>query len=116
MRRRVVVRAVEGAPHEHPLGRRQQQVAHRGVQRAVGDVEQAVPFRTGEQPGPQAGIGVGVHGRFAEEVHNIWLWYTPWTVAMASDVHGVPGEGPTSADPFPGLAVGNLAMYMWVEQ
>jgi peptide/nickel transport system substrate-binding protein len=54
--------------------------------------------------------------RFAEEVHNIWLWYTPWTVAMATDVHGVPGEGPTSAEPFPGLAVGNLAMYMWVEQ
>ena len=54
--------------------------------------------------------------RFAEEVHNIWLWYTPWTIAMASDVHGVPGEGPSSADAFPGLATGNLAMYMWVEQ
>jgi peptide/nickel transport system substrate-binding protein len=54
--------------------------------------------------------------RFAEEIHNIWLWYTPWTIAMASDVHGVPGEGPSSADAFPGLATGNLAMYMWVEQ
>lgn len=54
--------------------------------------------------------------RFAEEVHNVWLWYTPWIVAMASDVHGVPGEGPTSAEGFPGLAAGHPVMYMWVEQ
>ena len=54
--------------------------------------------------------------RFAEEVHNIWLWYTPWTVAMAADVHGVPGEGPTSAEGFPGLAAGHPVAYMWVEQ
>jgi peptide/nickel transport system substrate-binding protein len=54
--------------------------------------------------------------RFAEEVHNVWLWYTPWTVAMAPDVHGVPGEGPTSAEGFPGLATGHPVSYMWVEQ
>jgi peptide/nickel transport system substrate-binding protein len=54
--------------------------------------------------------------RFAEEVHNIWLWYTPWTIAMAPDVHGVPGEGPTSAEGFPGLAAGHPVTYMWVEQ
>jgi peptide/nickel transport system substrate-binding protein len=54
--------------------------------------------------------------RFAEEVHNIWQWYTPWTVATSPDVHGILGEGPSSADPFPGLAVGNPTTYMWVEQ
>jgi peptide/nickel transport system substrate-binding protein len=54
--------------------------------------------------------------RFAEEVHNVWLWYTPWTVAMAPDVHGVPGEGPTSEEGFPGLATGHPVTYMWVEQ
>jgi peptide/nickel transport system substrate-binding protein len=54
--------------------------------------------------------------RFAEEVHNIWLWYTPWTVAMAPDVHGVPGEGPNSAEGFPGLAAGHPVAYMWAEQ
>jgi peptide/nickel transport system substrate-binding protein len=54
--------------------------------------------------------------RFAEEVHNVWLWYTPWTVATANDVHGILGEGPTSAEPFPGLAVGNPTTYMWVDQ
>jgi peptide/nickel transport system substrate-binding protein len=54
--------------------------------------------------------------RFAEQVHNVWLWYTPWTVATAPEVHGVPGEGPTSAEPFPGLATGHPVTYMWVEQ
>ena len=54
--------------------------------------------------------------RFAEEVHNVWLWYTPWTVASSSDVHGILGEGPSSPEPFPGLAVGNPTTYMWVEQ
>ncbi len=54
--------------------------------------------------------------RFAEEVHNLWIYYTPWTIAMATDVHGVPGEGPTSAEGFPGLAAGHPVTYMWVEQ
>ena len=26
--------------------------------------------------------------------HNVWLWYTPWTIAMAPDVHGVPARAP----------------------
>ncbi len=54
--------------------------------------------------------------RFAEQVHNIWLWYTPWTIATAPEVHGAPGEGPTAAEPFPGLATGHPVTYMWVEQ
>ena len=54
--------------------------------------------------------------QFATEVHNIWLWYTPWIVATATDVHGVPGEGPTAAEGFPGLASGHPVTYMWVEQ
>ena len=40
----------------------------------------------------------------------------PWTIATATDVHGVPGEGPTAAEGFPGLATGHYVMYMWVEQ
>jgi peptide/nickel transport system substrate-binding protein len=54
--------------------------------------------------------------RFAEEVYNLWIYYTPWIIAMATDVHGVPGEGPTSAEGFPGLADGHPVAYMWVEQ
>jgi peptide/nickel transport system substrate-binding protein len=54
--------------------------------------------------------------QFAEDVHNVWLWYTPWVVAMAPEVDGVPGEGPTSTEAFPGLASGHPVTYMWVEQ
>jgi peptide/nickel transport system substrate-binding protein len=54
--------------------------------------------------------------RFAEQIWNLWIYYTLWTVATAPDVHGVPGEGPSSADPFPGLAAGHPVTYMWVEQ
>jgi len=54
--------------------------------------------------------------RFAEQLHNIWIHYTVWQVAMAPDVHGVPAEGPTSAEGFPGLAQAHPVTYMWVEQ
>jgi peptide/nickel transport system substrate-binding protein len=54
--------------------------------------------------------------RFSDEIHNVWIHYTLWIVATAPDVHGVPGEGPTSAEGFPGLADGHPVAYMWVEQ
>ena len=54
--------------------------------------------------------------RFGQEVYNIWNYYTIWGVATAPDVHGVLGEGPTDAEPFPGLAVGISPAYLWVEQ
>jgi peptide/nickel transport system substrate-binding protein len=57
-----------------------------------------------------------INRKFTAELWNLWNYYTIWIVGTASDVHGVPGEGPTSADPFPGIAVGNQVMYMWVEQ
>jgi peptide/nickel transport system substrate-binding protein len=57
-----------------------------------------------------------INRRFAEQVHNLWGWYTPWTVSMAPDVSGVPGEGPNAAEGFPGLASGHRVEYMWVEQ
>jgi peptide/nickel transport system substrate-binding protein len=54
--------------------------------------------------------------RFGSQVYNLWIYYTPWSIATAKDVHGVLGEGPTDAEPFPGLAVGNPVTYMWVDQ
>jgi peptide/nickel transport system substrate-binding protein len=55
--------------------------------------------------------------RFAEQVYNVWISYSIWIVATAPDVHGVPGEGPTGPEPFPGLStVGHQPEYMWVEQ
>lgn len=54
--------------------------------------------------------------RFADQMWNIWLHPTVWTIGMATDVHGVPGEGPADAEGFPGLATGHPVAYMWVEQ
>jgi peptide/nickel transport system substrate-binding protein len=72
--------------------------------------------RTNPDDSARQQIYEDLNRRFAEEVWNLWTYYTPWTVATAPDVHGVPGEGPTSAEPFPGLAVGHPVTYMWVEQ
>jgi peptide/nickel transport system substrate-binding protein len=66
--------------------------------------------------GDRDAIYEDLNRRFAEQVWNLWVSYTPWIVAMANDVHGVPGEGPTSAEGFPGLAAGHPVTYMWVEQ
>jgi peptide/nickel transport system substrate-binding protein len=72
--------------------------------------------RTTADPVERTQIYEDLNRRLGEQAWNLWLYYTPWTVATAPDVHGVPGEGPSSADPFPGLAAGHLVSYMWVEQ
>jgi peptide/nickel transport system substrate-binding protein len=72
--------------------------------------------RTIADPVERTQIYEDLNRRLGEQAWNLWLYYTPWTVATAPDVHGVPGEGPSSADPFPGLAAGHLVSYMWVEQ
>jgi peptide/nickel transport system substrate-binding protein len=72
--------------------------------------------RTTADPAEREQIYEDLNRRLGEQVWNEWLYYTPWTVATAPDVHGVPGEGPSGADPFPGLAAGHPVSYMWVEQ
>ena len=72
--------------------------------------------RTSTDQAKRKTIYEDLNKRFGQEVYNLWNYYTPWSVATAKDVHGVLGEGPTSAKPFPGLAVGNPVMYMWVDQ
>ena len=72
--------------------------------------------RTTPDEDARVGIYEDLNRRFGEEVYNLWNYYTPWVVATASDVHGVLGEGPTSPEPFPGLAVGNPVTYMWIQQ
>jgi peptide/nickel transport system substrate-binding protein len=72
--------------------------------------------RTTPDSGERQQIYEDLNRRFAEELWNLWVYYTPWTVATAPEVHGVPGEGPSSPEPFPGLAAGHLVTYMWVDQ
>ena len=72
--------------------------------------------RTTADPPEREQIFEDVNRRFSEQLWNLWVYYAPWIVGMAPDVHGVPGEGPSGPEPFPGLAVGHPVAYMWVEQ
>jgi peptide/nickel transport system substrate-binding protein len=72
--------------------------------------------RVTDDPAQREQIYESVNLRFGEQLWNLWNYYTVWIVATATDVHGVPGEGPNSAEPFPGIAVGHPVVYMWVEQ
>ena len=55
--------------------------------------------------------------RFAEQVYNIWAWYTRWGIVTTSDVGGViqGPDMPSGEGPFPGLATGHSLLDLCVE-
>jgi peptide/nickel transport system substrate-binding protein len=54
---------------------------------------------------------------FAEELYNIWMSYTIWTIASGPDIYGVFGPPlPDGSQPNPGLATGHSVAGMWIEQ
>jgi peptide/nickel transport system substrate-binding protein len=69
--------------------------------------------------------------RFAEQVYEIWYWYSPWAVAETAKVHNIwgpplpgpdatkPGKATTddkSLQPSTGLATGHSLIGMWTEK
>ena len=68
-----------------------------------------------EPRGPRAGLRGPQHALRRGGPQHLGLVH-PVDRRDGPDVHGVPGEGPTSAEPFPGLAAGHPLQYMWVEQ
>ena len=59
-----------------------------------------------------------VNREFAKQVWNVWLWYAPWAVAEAANVHGIlgpdlPGDG--GAAPVR-LVTGHSLLGVWIEQ
>lgn len=55
--------------------------------------------------------------QFGEEVWNVWLTSTVWSVASQPEVNNLLGYGPPGGSgPFPGLGTGHLVSGMWVEQ
>jgi len=71
--------------------------------------------RSNPDPGARSGVYADISRRFASQVWNVWLNYTPWAVAMSQDVHGVlsvelPDGG---GKPFTGLATGHPLAGMW---
>lgn len=59
-----------------------------------------------------------INRRFAEQVWNVWLWYAPWAVAEAANIHGIlgpdlPGDGgPASTR----LVTGHSLLGIWIDR
>lgn len=53
--------------------------------------------------------------RFADQVHNIWLVWSLWTVSSQPNVHGVFGPDVDGEKPFTGLASGHPVTGLWVD-
>jgi peptide/nickel transport system substrate-binding protein len=57
-----------------------------------------------------------INRRFGEQVWNVWLWWPIWTVATATDVHGIYGTPlPNGDDPVETLVTGHPVLGMYVE-
>lgn len=57
-----------------------------------------------------------VNREFAKQVWNVWLWFAPWAVAEAANVHGILGPDlPGGAGPPPGrLVTGHSLLGIWI--
>ena len=57
-----------------------------------------------------------INREFAEKVWNVWLWYQPWAVAEAANVHGILGPDlPGTVDPPPPrLVTGHSLLGVWI--
>ncbi|MEO6627548.1 MAG: ABC transporter substrate-binding protein, partial [Aquihabitans sp.] len=85
--------------------------------------------RSEPDPAKRKTIYQNVNRRMANQVFNVWAWYTPWSIVTASNVHGIlgpplPGSdtskpGPKSTSdaaeqPSLGLATGHSLLGLWV--
>ena len=59
-----------------------------------------------------------INRRFADQVWNVWLWYAPWAVAEAANVHGILGPPlpDDAADPPARLVTGHPLHGIWIER
>jgi peptide/nickel transport system substrate-binding protein len=64
--------------------------------------------RTTADPDQRQRIYENLNRRFGDQVYNLWMAYTLWSVATAPQVHGVDADT--------GLAVGHPVETLWVEQ
>ncbi|HEX2576333.1 MAG TPA: ABC transporter substrate-binding protein [Aquihabitans sp.] len=58
-----------------------------------------------------------INRRFSEQVYNVYLWYAPWAVAEAANVHGILGPDlPDGGGPPPGRLVTGHALHgIWID-
>ncbi len=73
--------------------------------------------RSESDPEARAQVYENINKLFGEKVYNLWLNWSQWDVATATDVFGVYGPPlPDGSDPFLGLATGHSVSGMWVQQ
>ncbi|MCU1498696.1 MAG: ABC-type dipeptide transport system, periplasmic component [Acidimicrobiales bacterium] len=58
-----------------------------------------------------------INRQFSKEVWNVYLWYAPWAVAEASNVHGILGPAlPDQGGPATGrIVTGHPLLGIWIE-
>ncbi|QXC62085.1 ABC transporter substrate-binding protein [Aquihabitans sp. G128] len=59
-----------------------------------------------------------INAQFAKEVWNVYLWYAPWAVAEASNVHGILGPDlPDQGGKAPGrIVTGHPLLGIWIDR
>jgi ABC-type transport system substrate-binding protein len=71
--------------------------------------------RSESDPARRREIYEELNREFARELYNIWMIWTRWTVATATDVYGLSGPPlPDGSEPNPGLADGHPVSGMWL--
>ncbi len=73
--------------------------------------------RSEPDPEKRRQIYEDLNRRFADQMYNLWSFWTLWAVATAPEVHGLLGPDlPDGSKPLPGLANGHALDGLWVDQ
>ena len=73
--------------------------------------------RSEPDPAKRKQIYEDLNRRFADQMYNLWSFWTLWAVATAPEVHGLLGPDlPDGSKPLPGLANGHALDGLWVDQ
>jgi peptide/nickel transport system substrate-binding protein len=74
--------------------------------------------RTSADPDVRRRAYEAVNRRFADQQYNIYLWWAPWTVATAANVHGILGPAlPGEGGPAPRrIVTGHPLLGLWIDR
>ncbi len=57
-----------------------------------------------------------INRQFGKEAYNLWLWYAPWAVAEAPNVHGILGPTlPDGSPPAKRIVTGHPLLGIWID-
>jgi peptide/nickel transport system substrate-binding protein len=72
--------------------------------------------RTNPDPEARRKAYEEVNRQFGREAYNLWLWYAPWAVAEAPNVHGILGPTlPDGAPPAKRIVTGHPLLGIWID-